>query len=127
MGNKQGVNKLEIVKLKLDNQKSVFRTESAFSGLKMLKFTEGKDNIHDFLRRFERLAKLQNCEWKNYHVYLSLTLTGKSTKTYISLLRGFMFNYDHLQDALINTYSVDAESYRRKFRESKVNDNETFS
>lgn len=36
-----------------------------------------------------------------------------------------MFNYDRLQDALLKTYSVDAESYRRKFRESKVNDNET--
>lgn len=33
MGDKQGVNKLELVKLKLDSQKSVFLTESAFSGL----------------------------------------------------------------------------------------------
>lgn len=54
MGDKQGVNKLEIVRLKLDNKKSVFLTLSAFSGLKMLKFTEGKDDINDFLWRFER-------------------------------------------------------------------------
>lgn len=63
---------------------------------------------------------------KSYHLYLSLTPIGKSTKTYISLLNRFVFNYDRLQDALLKTFSVDAESYRRKFRGSKVNDNENY-
>ncbi|XP_063597903.1 uncharacterized protein LOC134774421 [Penaeus indicus] len=123
---KQRTHELELEKLKLDQKKSELRTDLAFPGLKIPIFIEGKDEIDDFLRRFERLAELQNWEWKNYHVYLGSVLTGRALKTYVSLPDEVLLNYTQLREALLKTYSVDAESYRRKFRESKVNDNETY-
>ncbi|XP_042886053.1 uncharacterized protein LOC122262167 [Penaeus japonicus] len=102
------------------------RTDTLYPGLKLPQFIDGKDDMDDFLRRFERLAKLQNWACENYHVYLGSVLTGKALKTYVSLSDEVLNNYDQLKTALLRTYSVDAESYRRKFRESRINNDESY-
>ncbi|XP_063587863.1 uncharacterized protein LOC134765248 [Penaeus indicus] len=97
-----------------------------FPGLKLPSFNDGKDEIDDYLKRFERVAELQNWGVQNYYIYLGSFLTGKALKTYVSLPDEILHNYDLLKDALLKTYSVDAESYRKKFRESRIGENETY-
>ncbi|XP_063601511.1 uncharacterized protein LOC134777606 [Penaeus indicus] len=100
--------------------------QSAYPDLKLPNFCESKDDIHDYLARFEKIAEIQNWEVERYHIYLGAQLTGKALKTYINLPNNVLSNYELVKDALLKTYCLDAESYRKKFRESKVNETESY-
>jgi len=118
---KKRAHELELAKLNVsasENQSHTGKVE--FPGLKLPCFNDGKDEIDDYLKRFERVTELQNWGAQNYHIYLGSFLTGKALKTYVSLPDEILHNYDQLKDALLKTYSVDAESYRKKFRESRI-------
>ncbi|XP_037774920.1 uncharacterized protein LOC119571901 [Penaeus monodon] len=94
----------------------------------MPKFDDGKDDIDDYLRRFEKLACLQGWDSHNFYVYLGSLLGGKALKIYVSLPDDVLVNYELLKDALLKGYNVDVDvdSYRKKFKESKVGENETY-
>ncbi|XP_063586494.1 uncharacterized protein LOC134763893 [Penaeus indicus] len=92
----------------------------------MPKFDDSKDDIDDYLRRFEKLACLQGWNSQNFHVYLGSLLGGKALKIYVSLPDDVLVNYELLKDALLKGYNVDVDSYRKKFKESKVGENETY-
>ena len=82
--------------------------------------------MNDYLNRFEKIAELQKWEKDRYHIYLGAHLTGKALKTYTTLPNDDLSNYEMVKDALLKTYCLDAESFRRKFRESKVKDDELY-
>ncbi|XP_063615688.1 uncharacterized protein LOC134788803 [Penaeus indicus] len=100
--------------------------QSAYPDLKLPNFCESKDDIHDYLARFEKIAEIQNWEVERYHIYLGAQLTGKALKTYINLPNNVLSNYELVKDALLKIYCLDAESYRKKFRESKMNETESY-
>ncbi|XP_037779144.1 uncharacterized protein LOC119575564 [Penaeus monodon] len=124
---KRRQHELELAKLGIGNQGSVVNAgQSPYPDLNLPNFCEGKDDIHDYLVRFEKIAELQNWEVERYHVYLGAHLTGKALKTYINLPSKILSNYELVKDALLKTYCLGAESYRKRFRESKVNDTESY-
>ncbi|XP_063615959.1 uncharacterized protein LOC134789212, partial [Penaeus indicus] len=92
----------------------------------MPNFTDGNDDIDDFLRRFEKLAGLQGWDPNDYHVYLGSLLGGKALQIYVSLPDDVLKDYRQLKDALLKAYNVDADSYRKKFKESKAGEDETY-
>jgi len=97
-----------------------------FEGLRLLTFADGQDDLDSYLQRFERLAELHGWKVEDYHVYLGTCLRGQALKVYISLPDDIVKDCSRLKEALLRAYSVDADSYRRKFRESRCKDKETY-
>ncbi|XP_047481664.1 uncharacterized protein LOC125034066 [Penaeus chinensis] len=97
-----------------------------FEGLRLPTFADGQDDLDSYLQRFERLAELHGWKHEDYHVYLGTSLRGQALKVYISLPDETLRNYERLKEALLRAFAVDADSYRRKFRESKCKENESY-
>ncbi|XP_063584731.1 uncharacterized protein LOC134762284 [Penaeus indicus] len=97
-----------------------------FEGLRLPTFADGQDDLDSYLQRFERLAELHGWKVEDYHVYLGTCLRGQALKVYVSLPDDIVRDYTRLKEALLRAYSVDADSYRRKFRESRCKDKETY-
>ncbi|XP_069985589.1 uncharacterized protein [Penaeus vannamei] len=110
------------------NSNSVLGNDSLqiYEGLKLPTFNDGQDDIDSYLQRFKRFAKLHKWNKEDYHVYLGSLLRGQALKVYVSLPDDTISNYQKLKEALLRAYSVDANMYRRKFRESKCQDRETY-
>ncbi|XP_037801935.1 uncharacterized protein LOC119596676 [Penaeus monodon] len=95
-------------------------------GFKLPLFTDGEDELDSFLQRFERLADIYKWRRDDYHVYLGSCLRGRALKVYTSLPDESITDYSKLKEALLKAYTVDADSYRRRFRESKIKDKESY-
>ena len=89
-------------------------------------FSDNVDEMDAYLQRFEKLAKIYKWKESDYAVHLGTLLRGKALKTYVSLPQEVSEDYEQLKKALLLAYHVDADSYRRKFRESRVGDNESY-
>ena len=120
---KQRQHDLQIAHLKKTDPSS--NKKPYFEGLKLPKFDEGEDEFDSYLQRFERLAVIHQWKREDYHVYLGSCLRGRALKVYTSLPEDTVNDYDKLRDALLKAYTVDADSYRRKFKDSKVQDKES--
>ncbi|XP_042856047.1 uncharacterized protein LOC122242739 [Penaeus japonicus] len=97
-----------------------------YDNLRLPTFHDGQDEIDSYLQRFERLAILHKWNKEDYHVYLGSLLRGHALKVYVSLPDETVKNYDKLKEALLRAYSVDADRYRRLFRESKCGEKESY-
>ncbi|XP_042882240.1 uncharacterized protein LOC122259492 [Penaeus japonicus] len=97
-----------------------------FEGLRLPIFTDEDDELDSYLQRFERLAEIHKWKREDYHVYLGSCLRGRALKVYTSLPDESIKDYNKLKDALLKAYTIDADSYRRKFRESKIKDRESY-
>ena len=84
------------------------------------------DEMDAYLQRFERLASLYRWKDSDYAIYLGTLLRGKALKVYVSLPPEVSEDYQELKKALLLAYHVDANSYRRKFKEGRVGDNESY-
>lgn len=94
--------------------------------LKLPTFNDNQDDMDSFLPRFERIAEVQQWKRSEYHIYLGLTLRGHALKVYVSLPMNIVTNYEKVKDALLRAFSVDADLFRCKFRESKCGNKESF-
>jgi len=93
----------------------------------MPNFIDGKDDINDFLHRFEKLAGLQGWDSNDYHIFISVHFwEARPCKLTLSLPDDICEDYSQLKDALLKAYNVDADSYSKRFRESKVGEKETY-
>ncbi|KAK4324766.1 hypothetical protein Pmani_004606 [Petrolisthes manimaculis] len=90
-----------------------------FHDLKLPIFNDNHDDIDSFLLRFERIAGLHQWKKSDYHIYLGSLLRGQALEVYVSLPNDVVTNYEKVKEALLRAYSVDADSFRCKFRESK--------
>ena len=116
---------LALAKLRKDSNETNGSKE-LFPGLKLTKFQDGKDEIDDFLKRFESMGELQKWKATDLHVYLGSILSGKALKIYVSLPTDVQKDYVQLKEALLKGYSVDSDSYRKKFRESRIEEKESY-
>ncbi|XP_047483006.1 uncharacterized protein LOC125035006 [Penaeus chinensis] len=121
---------LELAKIKHSSSKELDSNSRSnshmFEGLRLPTFADGQDDLDSYLQRFERLAELHGWKHEDYHVYLGTSLRGQALKVYISLPDETLRNYERLKEALLRAFAVDADSYRRKFRESKCKENESY-
>ena len=88
-------------------------------------FTEEKDDMHSYLRRFERYATSNAWPTGEWAVALSTLLTGSALEVYSRLDDDSAQEYETLKSALLKRYNLTGEGYRKKFRESSPKTDET--
>ena len=94
---------------------------------KLPSFSDGKDDMDSFLKRFERFAT--NAKWpkEEWATNLSALLQGKALDVYSRLSASEAQDYDKLCDGLLKRYQLTEEGFRQKFRTSKQETGETAS
>ncbi|XP_063591291.1 uncharacterized protein LOC134768392 [Penaeus indicus] len=114
---KRRSHELAMAQLSCSNAESKGTSLQMYDNLRLPTFHDGQDEIDSYLQRFERLATLHKWDKQDYHVYLGSVLRGHALKVYVSLPDETVKDYEKLKEALLRAYSVDADKYRRLFRE----------
>ena len=83
-----------------------------------------EDDIENFLTVFEKTATL--CKWSQEYwtIKLGPSLTGKAQEAYASVRAEDANNYDVVKAAILKRYSINEETYRKRFRNLKRNTGE---
>ena len=86
---------------------------------KLPSFVDGKDDLDAYLQRFERFATTAKWEKTGWASKLSALLSGRALKVYSRLSEEAAQDYDRVKLALMKRYDLTEDGYRRKFRASK--------
>ena len=86
--------------------------------VKIPPFDDVKDNLDDYLHRFERYVVSQHVDKSEWALHLS-TLKGKALEVYSRLLSSDALDYDILTKALQKRYQLTEEGFRITFRACK--------
>ena len=86
---------------------------------KLPSFVDGKDDLHAHLQRFERFATTAQWEKTGWASKLSALLSGRALEVYSRLSEEAAQDYDRVKLALMKRYDLTEDGYRRKFRASK--------
>ena len=86
---------------------------------KLPSFVDGKDNLDAYLQRFERFAKTAKWKKDGWASKLSALLSGRALEVYSHLSEDAAKDYDSVKIALMKRYDLTEDGYRRKFRVSK--------
>ena len=108
---------LEIARL-ADGLPEVLRKDRA-KAPKLPSFVDGKDDLDAYLQRFERFAATAKWEKTGWASKLSALLSGRALKVYSRLSEEAAQDYDRVKLALMKRYDLTEDGYRRKFRASK--------
>ncbi|XP_037787649.1 uncharacterized protein LOC119583248 [Penaeus monodon] len=123
---KRRSHELAMAQLSCSNAESKSTSLQMYDNFRLPTFHDGQDEIDSYLQRFERLAALHKWDKQDYHVYLGSVLRGHALKVYVSLPDETVKDHEKLKEALLRAYSVDADRYRRLFRESKCGEKESY-
>ena len=86
---------------------------------KLPSFVDGKDDLDAYLQRFERFATTAKWEKTGWASKLSALLSGRALEVYSRLSKEAAQDYDRVKLALMKRYDLTEDGYRRKFRASK--------
>ena len=86
---------------------------------KLPSFVDGKDDLDAYLQRFERFAATAKWEKTGWASKLSALLSGRALEVYSRLSEEAAQDYDRVKLALMKRYDLTEDGYRRKFRASK--------
>ena len=86
---------------------------------KLPSFVDGKDDLDAYLQRFERFATTAKWEKTGWASKLSALLSGRALEVYSRLSEEAAQDYDRVKLALMKRYDLTEDGYRRKFRVSK--------
>ena len=78
-------------------------------------FVDGKDNLNEYLLRFERYADVAKWNRSTWATQLSPLLTGKTVKVYNRLSPEEAMDYERLKVALLERCDFTERGYREKF------------
>src|SRR5215469_13699931 len=92
--------------------------------IKIAPFNEEKDKIDIYLEKFERIAKESNWDENLWTGKLAPSLTGRANDVYVNLNEEDSKNYEKLKEALLKKYNLTENGYKKKFKESKPENNE---
>ena len=82
-------------------------------------FVDRKDNLDEYLLRFERYASVAKWNRSTWATQLSPLLTGKAVEVYNRLSPEEAMNFERLKVALLERYDFTEQGYREKFREPR--------
>ena len=85
---------------------------------KLPSFVDGKDDLDAYLQRFERFATTAKWEKAGWATKLSALLSGRALDVYSRLSEEAASDYDKMKIALMKRYDLTEDGYRRKFRVS---------
>ena len=86
---------------------------------KLPSFVDGKDDLDAYLQRFERFATTAKWEKTGWASKLSALLSGRALEVYSRSSEEAAQYYDRVKLALMKRYDLTEGGYRRKFRASK--------
>ena len=86
---------------------------------------DGKNELDNYLPRFERYAMNANWEKDTWVIKLSALLTGRAMDVYTRMSDTDANDYDKLKKALLTRYIDTEDGYRKRFREIKPETKET--
>ena len=86
---------------------------------KLPAFVDGKDDLDAYLQRFERFAETAKWKKDGWASKLSALLSGRALEVYSRLSEDAAKDYDRVKIALMKRYDLTEDGYRRKFRASK--------
>jgi hypothetical protein len=96
-----------------------------FSHTKFPIFDEQKDNLDQYLERFERYVTILKYPKDKWALQLSTQLTGKALAVCTQLTPEDALDYHILKSALLQRYQMTEDGYRHKFRTSRPERSET--
>ena len=86
---------------------------------KLPAFVDGKDDLDAYLQRFERFADTAKWHRTGWASKLSALLSGRALEVYSRLSEEAARDYGKVKIALMKRYDLTEDGYRRKFRASK--------
>ena len=86
---------------------------------KLPSFVDGKDDLDAHLQRFERFATTAKWEKTGQASKLRALLSGRALEVYSRLSEEAAQDYNRVKLALMKRYDLTEDGYRRKFRASK--------
>ncbi|XP_073242186.1 uncharacterized protein [Porites lutea] len=101
-----------------DTERAEVREDRA-KAPKLLSFVDGKDDLDAYLQRFERFATTAKWEKTGRASKLSALLSGLALEVYSRLSEEAAQDYDRVKLVLMKRYDLTEDGYRRKFRASK--------
>ena len=84
-----------------------------------------KEDIDVYIQSFEKIATLQKWDKNSWSIMLGTKLTGRAREIFVRMPNDM--SYDDLKEALLMNYKLSAETYRKKFRTTRKQEDETFS
>ena len=100
--------------------------DESIKGPKVPKFNE-KNDIDVYLRSFERLATIHQWNRSTWATRLAANLSGKALEAFSRMAAEDSADYDKVRDAILKRYELTGEAYRKKFRYSRREGDETFA
>ena len=88
-------------------------------------FLDGKENLDEYLLRFERFASVAMWNRSTWATQLSPLLTGKAVEVYNRLSPEEAMDYERLKVALLEKYDFTERGYRENFREARPEGHES--
>ena len=86
---------------------------------KLPSFVDGKDDLDAYLQRFERFVETAKWKKDGWASKLSALLSGRALEVYSRLSEDAAKDYDKVKISLMKRYDLTKDGYRRKFRASK--------
>ena len=87
---------------------------------KLPSFVDGKDDLDAYVQRFERFAATaKGKDRMGFETKLSALLSGRALEVYSRLSEEAAQDYERVKLALMKRYDLTEDGYRRKFRTSK--------
>ena len=83
------------------------------------------DDIEAYLVTFERTMEAYEVDGARWSFMLAPQLTGKAQQAYAAMAADSASRYDDLKAAILRRYNINEETYRRRFRETKLKAGET--
>ena len=93
--------------------------------LRLTKLSDSED-IEAYLTTFERMMRVYEVPEDRWVFKLAPQLTGKAQQAYAALGADEAVEYRRVREAVLRRYDVSEESYRRRFRTTRKERNETF-
>ena len=113
--------------LKLMTAANIRPAYNELDPIELHSFNEKEGDIDTFIRQFERIAYIQKFDKSEWAIRLASLLTGKAAEAYIQMPFEDANDFKKVKKVLLQRYQLSDETYRLKFRESKKEENETYS
>ena len=86
---------------------------------KLLGFLDGKNNLDNYLLRFEKYSTITGWQQDTWAVWLSQLLTSKALDVNSRLSSENIRNYDKLLKALLQRFDFTEQGFRERFKNAK--------
>lgn len=91
----------------------------------MAPFDERRDDLDAYLHRFERIARGQGWDRREWATALSLCLVGEALSVFGRMPADDSMDYDKVKKTLLQRFRLTAEGFRERFRGCKPENAET--